>query len=126
MVEAADILRFVDAAAERFRPERIVLFGSYAYGSPNEDSDVDVLVITERRGRAHDIATKIRQAVPINFAMDLIVYNQRTIERRIGWNDFFLKEVMEKGVVLFAADDPRVGQQGRRRLRRRLAATAIA
>src|SRR5215218_84051 len=113
MVEVADILEFVDAVAERFRPERIILFGSYGYGNPNDDSDVDVLVITERRGRAHDFATKIRQAVPANFAMDLIVNNQRTIDRRIGWNDFFLKEIMEKGVVLYAANDPRVGQQGR-------------
>jgi uncharacterized protein len=126
MVDVTDILGFVDAVAERFRPERIVLFGSYAYGNTNEDSDVDVLVITERRGRAHDLATKVRQAVPVNFAMDLIVHNQRTIDRRIGWNDFFLKEIMEKGVVLYAADDPRVGQQGRRRLRRRLAAAAVA
>src|SRR5687768_6985234 len=107
MVAAADMIEFTDAVAARFRPDRIILFGSYAYGEPTADSDVDVLVVCEHRGPWHRHAVKIRQAIPVTFAMDLIVRNQRTIERRITWNDFFLKEIMEKGVVLYAADDPR-------------------
>jgi len=44
MVSAADILTFVKRIAERFAPERVILFGSYAYGRPNDDSDVDLMV----------------------------------------------------------------------------------
>ena len=39
------IRRYARAIADEFQPDKIILFGSYAYGTPNEDSDVDLLVI---------------------------------------------------------------------------------
>jgi predicted nucleotidyltransferase len=125
MVLADEIIRFVNDVADRFSPERIVLFGSYAYGTPTVDSDVDILVIMPYRGPSHHLAARIRLAVSAPFPMDLLVRSSPEIARRIKWNDFFLKEVIEKGLVLHASDDSRVGAQGRRRLRRRLAAPAI-
>jgi predicted nucleotidyltransferase len=125
MVEVADILRFVDAVAERFEPERIILFGSYAYGAPTPDSDVDILVIPKKGQRIVDQAV-IRAAAPRVFPMDLLVRREPEIRRRIRWNDFFLTDIMEKGLVLHDAHDHRVGAQGRRRLRRRLGAVAVA
>jgi predicted nucleotidyltransferase len=126
MVEAAEILEFVDGVAAKFRPQRVVLFGSYAYGAPTADSDVDVLVIMNYRGSSTDKAVKIRTAVPRTFPMDLLVRRESEVQRRIGWNDFFLKEITEKGLVLYDANDRRVGAQSRRRLRRRFAAAAVA
>jgi len=126
MVVADEIIDFVKEVAERFRTERIVLFGSYAYGTPNPDSDVDVLVIMSHRGPWHHQSARIRLAVSAPFPMDLLVRSSAEIVRRIKWNDFFLKEIVEKGLVLHASDDPRMGAQGRRRLRRRLAAPALA
>jgi predicted nucleotidyltransferase len=126
MVEVADILAFVDAVAAKFKPQRIVLFGSYAYGAPTEDSDVDLLVVMNYRGRNHEQSIRIRQAIDKTFPMDLLVHKQRDIDRRIGWHDCFLKEITEKGLVLHDASDPRVGRQSRGRLRRRLRASALA
>jgi len=126
MVEIADILEFVDAVAARFRPERIVIFGSYAYGAPTEDSDVDLLVVKEFRGKNHEQIVRIRRTIDFNFPMDLLVHREKDITRRIGWNDCFLKEITEKGLVLYDASDPRVGGKGRKRLRRRLAVAAVA
>jgi uncharacterized protein len=126
MVEAADIIAFVDRVAAKFLPQRIVLFGSYGYGIPTPDSDVDLLVIMNYRGPSHRKAIKIRTEVDASFPMDLLVRSQSEIQRRIGWNDFFLKEVTEKGLVLYDANDRRVGDQSRRRLRRRFAAAPVA
>ena len=126
MVEVADILAFVDAVAAKFKPQRIVLFGSYAYGTPTEDSDVDLLVVMNYRGPSHRRAAKIRIDVDATFPMDLLVRSPAEIERRIRLNDFFLKEITEKGLVLYAIHDRRMGEQGRRRLRRRFAAAAVA
>ena len=126
MAPAADILRYVSEVAEQFAPQQIVLFGSHAYGRPTPDSDVDLLVVMPHRGAAHHAAARIRQKVPAPFALDLLVRDAREIARRIGWNDFFLDEITKKGIVLYAANDSRVGEQGRRRLRRRLAAAPVA
>ena len=121
-----DILHYVDDVAARFHPRQIVLFGSYAYGDPTEDSDVDVLVVSNKRQSSMQQVLKIRRAIPAPFSLDLIVRSRSEILRRIGWNDFFLAEIMQKGLTVYDADDPRVGGQGRRRLRRRLATASIA
>src|ERR1700687_5527339 len=66
------IRRFARQVAERFHPEKIILFGSYAYGTPHADSDVDILVIMPARNQL-DQAFKIRLGIPAPFPMDLIV-----------------------------------------------------
>jgi predicted nucleotidyltransferase len=66
------IRRYAQRVAERFDPDKIILFGSYAYGSPHVDSDVDILVIVQARNEL-DQAVKIRLEVPSQFPMDLLV-----------------------------------------------------
>jgi uncharacterized protein len=61
MVNTADILKFVDAVATQFHPQRVILFGSYAYGAPDADSDVDLLVVKEFRGKNHEQIVRIRR-----------------------------------------------------------------
>ena len=58
MVDAQRIQQVSDEIVRRFRPERIILFGSYAYGTPTETSDVDLLVVMPADGR--DIRKAIR------------------------------------------------------------------
>src|SRR5437773_6550918 len=71
------IRRFARQVAERYQPEKIILFGSYAYGTPHEDSDVDILVIMPARNQRSK-AGRIRWEVPAPFAMDLIVRTPET------------------------------------------------
>src|ERR1700732_3482508 len=71
-VPMAVIRRFARQVAERFAPERIILFGSYAYGTPHADSDVDILVIMPARNQ-HDQAVAIDRAIDPPFPLDLIV-----------------------------------------------------
>lgn len=104
MIDRRQIREFSRAVAEKFRPERIVLFGSYAYGKPTADSDVDLLVIMPRtRDRGGRMSVRIRHAVPRAFPLDLLVRTPADVAKRLRWGDCFLREVMEKGEVLYEA-----------------------
>src|SRR3989442_1068650 len=81
-VPLAAIRALASEIAERFRPKRIILFGSHAYGKPHEDSDVDILVIMPARNEL-DQAVKIRLAVSAPFSLDLIVRSSADLERRL-------------------------------------------
>ncbi|MBI4664426.1 MAG: nucleotidyltransferase domain-containing protein [Verrucomicrobia bacterium] len=106
MVERAQIREFSEAVARKFRPMKIILFGSYAEGTATEDSDVDLLVIMPRtRERGERISLRIRHAVPRGFPLDLLVRTPAEVTRRLRWGDFFLREIMDKGEVLYEADD---------------------
>jgi predicted nucleotidyltransferase len=106
MVERSRILSFCDEIARRFRPKKIILFGSYAYGKPTEDSDVDLLVIMERtRYRGERMSLRMRQAVPAGFPMDLLVRSPKTVSKRLAWGDSFLQEIVTLGKVLYEAPD---------------------
>lgn len=126
MVDPQAILDFSDGVARRFKPEKIILFGSYAYGTPTDDSDVDLLVILRFRGSPIDKSVEISSAVDAHFAMDLVVRSAATVRRRLQLNDYFLMDIFEKGVILHDAADKRVGRKGRSRLLRRFPVTAVA
>jgi len=64
MVSRDEIQAFVDQIVKRFRPSKVILFGSYAYGTPTEDSDVDLMVVMRHRGSDLDLATKMRMQCP--------------------------------------------------------------
>jgi predicted nucleotidyltransferase len=117
-IPLAVIRRFARQVAEYFRPHKIILFGSYAYGTPHQDSDVDLLVIMPARN-AHTQAARIRLALPAPFPMDLLVRTPATLRWRLAAGDSFLGEVMAKGKVLYEEADRRVGSQGRGRSPRR-------
>ena len=92
--------------ASEFDPDRVVLFGSHAYGTPHADSDVDILVIMQH-GEAKDwrMATKIRGRVRPKFPLDLIVRTPDQIRRRLALGDCFLKEIVERGTVLYESSN---------------------
>ena len=98
--------------ALRFKPKRIVLFGSYAYGKPTEDSDVDLLVVMPFEGDGYEKAAEIRSTIEAGFPLDLLVRTPQDVRRRIRQEDFFLREVMEKGTILYEAVDTRMGRKG--------------
>jgi len=106
------IRRFARRIAERFQPDKIILFGSYAYGTPHEESDVDLLVIM-RTKNAIDQSIRIKLAFKRIFSLDLIVRTPWQVERGLKDDNWFLREVIEKGKVLYEARDSEVGSQSR-------------
>src|SRR6266849_3847655 len=73
LIPREQIKAYCDAVAREFRPRQIILFGSYAYGQPNPDSDVDLLVVLPFRGSDVRKAIQIRSRFDTPFPMDLIV-----------------------------------------------------
>ena len=107
MANSARIRHFCDAVARQFQPRKIVLFGSHAYGRPRSDSDVDLLVIMPRtRDRGERMSVRIRHAIQRDFPLDLLVRTPSEVARRLRWGDFFFKEILEKGKVMYEALDP--------------------
>jgi len=106
------IRRFARRIAERFQPDKIILFGSYAYGEPHNESDVDLLVIMRTRN-AIDQSIRISLAFEQMFSLDLIVRTPWQIERGLKDNNWFLREIIEKGKVLYEARDRKMGSQSR-------------
>jgi predicted nucleotidyltransferase len=114
-----EIQTYSDAIAREFRPARIILFGSHARGEATWDSDVDLLVIMGHRGHPTEKAIEIRTRVDCRFALDLLVRSPAQIRRRIQMDDWFIREIVEQGKVLYEANDRGVGGKGRRRLSQR-------
>jgi predicted nucleotidyltransferase len=94
----------VDQIAERFAPRRIILFGSYAWGSPRPESDLALLVVMPTK-RAGEQSLRIRQAIECPFGLDLIVHTPQALARRLKLGDFFLRQVVKEGKILYEAPD---------------------
>src|SRR3954449_5651811 len=114
-VPMAAIRRYARQVAEQFRPEKIILFGSYAYGTPHEDSDVDLLVIMPARNQL-DQVVQIRRALPAPFPLDLIVRTPKNLEWRLEERESFHTEIVTRGKVLHEDVSARVGQKSGGRL----------
>jgi predicted nucleotidyltransferase len=112
MISRRDIRRVCDQIAREFRPQRIVLFGAYAYGHPTTDSDVDLLIVMPFAGRATEQAMRISGRLDHRFPIDLLVRTPREIRQRLEWNDVVLREITSKGEVLYESGDAGMGGQG--------------
>jgi predicted nucleotidyltransferase len=90
---------------EKFQPYKVVLFGSYAYGVPDLDSDVDLLVVMDSD---ESMAQRIRQVIEVAkvrfLPMDIIVRTPAEMAERLAMGDFFLAEILEKGKVLYCRE----------------------
>jgi uncharacterized protein len=107
---------YADRIAAEFHPEKIILFGSYANGTPNEDSDVDLMVIMPFEGKWHYQAAEIELKIRPIFPMDLLVRTPQKIKERLDLHDFFVEDIVNEGKVLYESRRRRVGAKGRRRL----------
>jgi predicted nucleotidyltransferase len=95
------ISTFANQIARQFKPHKIILFGSYAYGKPSRDSDVDMLVIMPFEGRSAHKATEILLALDPRFPIDLLVRTPEQVKTRVELGDFFMREITKKGKVLY-------------------------
>ncbi|MBI3408155.1 MAG: nucleotidyltransferase domain-containing protein [Planctomycetes bacterium] len=111
----AVIRKFARDVAGRFRPDRIILFGSHAYGRPHADSDVDILVVMKARNQL-DLAVKIELACDPPFPLDIFVRTPQNLSKRLADGDSFTREIVTQSKVLYAKSHSRVGQKSGRRL----------
>ena len=100
----------VDHIASTFNPEKIILFGSYAYGTPMSWSDVDLLVIFDApnpKQAQRDIYLSFEDSLGV----DLLVRTPQEVEQRLQMGDFFLRDIVAKGKILYERPDSGVGTE---------------
>ena len=104
MASEREIQALADRIAHDFHPEKIILFGSHARGDAKPDSDVDLLVIMNSGQHPSCTAAEITCRVhPRRYPLDLIVRSPETVRARLDMNDWFMRDVMREGRVLYAA-----------------------
>ena len=101
----------VDRLAAEFDPDRIILFGSHAWGVPDEDSDVDLLVIVpESDAKPTRRAVRARNSLRgLNLPMDLLVRTRDEVERSGRVPASLEAEILERGRVLYGRGEAGVG-----------------
>jgi predicted nucleotidyltransferase len=88
--------------AAELNPEQVILFGSHAYGTPTPDSDVDLLVILDTDASATERYLAVsRLLYPRPFPADILVRTPAEIEKALNANDFFIREIVSQGRVLY-------------------------
>ncbi len=112
-VHPASIRAYAQRIARVFSPRRIILFGSHARGEAGPDADVDLLVVFAGSRPMADRSLEIRQRLAAPFPLDLLTRSEGEIARRLKYGDFFLREILEQGVVLYESTHPRVGAESR-------------
>jgi predicted nucleotidyltransferase len=110
MIDAQDISivlhRMLQKLIAEYAPEKVILFGSHAYGTPGPESDIDLLIVKETADRFLDrwitvqrILTGTHRALPV----ETLVLTPQEIQRRLTIGDQFIAEILEKGKVVYAA-----------------------
>jgi len=105
MVRFKQIQDYGRRIGREFRAQRVILFGSYAWGKPKADSDVDLLVILPFRGKPAYKAVEIRLKVRTPFPLDLIVRTPEKVRKRLRLGDDFIREILEQGKVLYEVNN---------------------
>ena len=95
----------IQKIVDELKPEKIILFGSYAYGKPTPHSDVDLLVVLKTSAPLKERSWKVsRLLLPRPFPVDLLVKTPKEIEKALKSGDFFLREILTRGKVLYERD----------------------
>lgn len=102
-----ELERLIRPLIEKYEPQEIVLFGSYAYGNPTRDSDLDLLIVKEtsespfmRRVTVSRICEDLHRRIPFQ----PLVVTPTEIRQRLELGDPFFKEIHEKGLILYRSD----------------------
>lgn len=94
--------RAVKRIVETLHPEKIILFGSYAYGNPTPDSDVDLLVVMRTENSDIERYLQVSRLIrPRPFAVDILVKTPKEIRQSIREGDFFIEEIYSQGRVVY-------------------------
>jgi predicted nucleotidyltransferase len=102
------LLSEITDVLKQYGIEKIILFGSYAKGTPNEYSDIDLLVIKNiPENETRDFRIKLKKALwiklgKLSYSLDILVDNEQRIQKRIEMGDLFYKEIYSKGKTIYA------------------------
>ncbi len=98
------ITRLAETIGREYKPQRIILFGSYAQGRPTADSDIDLFIIKDTDARRVDRFVEVKRLIydpQLRIPVSPLVYTSQELEERLNMGDDFVKEIMSEGKVLY-------------------------
>jgi len=98
------IKKIAEKVRRQYHPQKIIVFGSYAWGNPTRDSDVDLLIIKETNEKHRERSLKVRRILSEENALvgiDILVYTPEEFAKRIEMEDSFLSKILKRGKVLY-------------------------
>lgn len=103
------IHEIVQQIVDHFHPQKVILFGSHAYGVPTEDSDVDLLIVMPTEENPLHTAARISASIDHPFPLDILVIRPQDLVVSLQDKNTFETEVVKKGITLYETENPRVG-----------------
>ena len=97
-----EIQKVADKIAKEFKPEKIILFGSWAWGTPHKDCDVDLFIVKKTENTRESAREIDGYLFPRFFPMDIIVYTPSQLKKELNLEEPFVSKITKMGTVLFA------------------------
>jgi len=98
------IQKIAEKIKQEYNPEKIIIFGSYAWGNPDKDSDIDLFIVKNTDEKPRDRRMRVRKILDEEnaiFALDPLVYTPDETRNRLRLGDDFIKKIMDEGVVVY-------------------------
>lgn len=97
-----ELKRITDTIVRKYRPQKIILFGSYAWGRPTRASDADLFIVKQSKTPKRERITEVERLLyPAPFPLDVLVYTPAEVRKRLGMGDFFIRRIMRDGKLLY-------------------------
>ncbi|MBI2935005.1 MAG: nucleotidyltransferase domain-containing protein [Chloroflexi bacterium] len=97
--------RAVERIVKEYNPEKVILYGSYAYGKPSSDSDIDLLIVKDTDKRRTDRFIEVSRIIyehGNHISISPIIYTPEEIEERLAIGDDFITDILSKGKLIYA------------------------
>ncbi len=98
------INQIAEKIKKQYKPEKIILFGSYAWGKPTKDSDIDLFIVKETNEKHRERALKVRRLLSEEnglVGLDILVYNSQELTKRLEIGDSFISKIIKKGKLVY-------------------------
>lgn len=98
------INRIVEKIKKRYQPGKVILFGSYKWGNPTRDSDIDLFIIKKTNQRHRQRMLTVRRIISEENALigiDILVYTPKEVSERLKIGDSFISKILKKGKTIY-------------------------
>lgn len=95
--------KIVNRIIQKYCPEKIYLFGSFAWGKPTADSDIDLFIIKKTKNDRYSRQLEVRKLIKGELPVDVLVYTPAEAAKRLQMGDFFIEDIYKKGKILYEA-----------------------
>ncbi|MEO7993383.1 MAG: nucleotidyltransferase domain-containing protein [bacterium] len=106
LVDHAEIDTCVQRLLALVQPDRVLLIGSYAYGDPTAESDIDLLVIMSYDGERFDAEQQLAASLASSFPIQILLRTPQEIAARLAAGDMVMRLWLTQGRVLYEAGNP--------------------